>query len=358
MCQYLVQLGQQNMTWTMNLAAELHQPTLPLAYAKLLLQIAAEKGFEEHAVLHRASLAPDLIKQSQGYITPWEYVLLHISAAQLTGDQGIGMELGVRMRPTAHGFLGYALLSCTDLRQALQLSLRFMRIRQQQIGVEYFSEGDFGIVKLKEKHDFGPVRHFFIEGMLIGCARSAQYLVGDDQLAFELWLDYPEPDYFERFRSQLPQLRFNMPDIRVMFTAQDLDRPLRMSDPIASEQAIRQCEAELASLTNSKALLDEVQQIIREAQQSPPPLEHVAQELCMSSRSLKRKLANFDTSYQQLVNDFRFSLAQQYLSAPRPNIEQIAHQLGYAEPASFTRAFKKWSGSTPSNWTKQSNPLQ
>lgn len=329
---------------------ELHRPTLPTAYANIVLEIAKDQGFDAQQVLNNGALDPDLIEENPDYITPWEYVMLHISVAQLTGDQSIGMQLGLRMRPTAHGFLGYAILSCNNLREAMQLGLRFMRIRQQQIAVEYRRDGDNDIVTFRERQDFGPVRHFLLEGMLIGVARSAQYLLNSGELDLEMWLDYPEPHYFDRFRSQLPNLKFNQSETRLILRSEDLDHPLRMADPIGSAQAIKQCEQELARLADSPELLREVRLILESQLEEPPGLDEVANNLCMSPRSLKRKLASHNSSFQQLLHEVRFERAKQLLAEGDHNLQQIGLQLGYHEPASFTRAFKKWSGVTPKQW--------
>ncbi|MGB1580734.1 MAG: AraC family transcriptional regulator ligand-binding domain-containing protein, partial [Nevskiales bacterium] len=280
----------------------LMQKTLPIAYPQIVLGIAKDRGQAAASVLEAAGLPADLLSASNGYISPWDYTLIHIAAAHLLNEPGLGMELGLRMRPTAHGFMGYAAISCHSLREAMQLSLRFMRLRQRHIRAEYFTEANHGVIRLRETHSFGPVRHFFIEGMLIGVARSAEYVVGEALPGMALWLDYPEPEYFERYRSELPQLRFNMPEVRIMIPEVDLDRPLRMADPVASQQAIEQCERELARLGDSDELIPEVRTMLEDKLLEPPNLEEVAASLFMSPRSLKRKLQAQGSSYQKLLD--------------------------------------------------------
>lgn len=330
----------------------LHRQTLPIAYPQIVLDIAQERGVAPSTVLRSVDLPDDLLEISDGYITPWQYTLIHVGAAHLLNDPGLGMELGLRLRPTTHGFLGYALITCGTLREALRLSLRFMRLRQRQIRVTYFSEGDNGVIQFSEAHSFGPVRHFFIEGMLIGVMRSAQYLVDDLNLSHELWLDYPEPEYFSRYRDELPQLRFNRPEVRIQIAEKNLDRPLRMADPMASRQAIEQCEAELARLGDSDALIAEVRAMLEDNIEAPPGLEDIAAGLFMSSRSLKRKLQAQGSSYQKLLHEVRFKTAKRLLANRDLSLQQIGEWLGYAEQASFTRAFRKWAGAAPGSFRK------
>jgi AraC-like DNA-binding protein len=78
-----------------------------------------------------------------------------------------------------------------------------------------------------------------------------------------------------------------------------------------------------------------------------PDLEAVASRCCMSSRTLKRKLAEHGVTFSELVAAIRRDEAQLRLAEGRLSVEQIAGQLGYRDPANFTRAFKSWTGETP-----------
>ena len=331
----------------------LHKPSLPVAYPQLVMEIATERGLDKNTVLARAELPQDLLEQPAGHITPWQYTLITMTTAHLLNDQGLGMEVGLRMRPTAHGFLGYALMSGSNLKEAMRLSLRFMRLRQRHIQMSYRSENNQGVIRLRELHTFGPVRHFFIEGMLIGIARSTQFLLNEEQMLGELWLDYPEPPYFERYRQQLPQLRFNMPEVQLRFQESDLIRPLRMADPIASRQAIEQCERELSMIGQGDDLLPDVRAMLNDNIDKPPSLDQIAQSLFLSQRSLKRKLQNSGSSYQKLLDEVRQEEAKRLLARTDLSLQQVGNKLGYAEPASFTRAFRKWLDMPPSSYRKQ-----
>ena len=331
----------------------LHRATLPVAYPQLVLEIATERGLSAAAVLAKAELPAELLDHPSGRITPWQYTFITLAAAHLLNDQGLGMEVGLRMRPTAHGFLGYALMSGSNLREAMRLSLRFMRLRQRHIQMSFRSEGEQGVIRLRELHDFGPVRHFFIEGMLIGIARSTQFLLNDSSLLGELWLDYPEPPYFERYRHNLPQLHFDMPEVQLRFNESDLSRPLRLADPIASRQAIEQCERELALIGQGEGLLPDVRAMLNDNIATPPSLDQLASSLFLSPRSLKRKLQHSGSHYQKLLDEVRYEEARRLLLRQDMSLQQVGAKLGYIEPASFTRAFRKWSGTTPSAFRRK-----
>jgi len=77
--------------------------------------------------------------------------------------------------------------------------------------------------------------------------------------------------------------------------------------------------------------------------------EDVAKQLHMSARTLQRKLAEANTTYLQLLDDTRKDLALRYLEDPRRTVTDITFSLGFSQPSAFTRAFKRWTGRSPTD---------
>ena len=73
----------------------------------------------------------------------------------------------------------------------------------------------------------------------------------------------------------------------------------------------------------------------------------------MHSRTLHRHLADFGTSFRALVDETRFEIALQMLGDSSFEVRRIADMLGYADASAFTRAFRRWSGTTPALWRTQ-----
>ena len=79
----------------------------------------------------------------------------------------------------------------------------------------------------------------------------------------------------------------------------------------------------------------------------------VARALAMSERTLSRRLAEEGTSYEEIVDQLRRSLAFQYINAPSISVSQIAWLLGYEGATSFNHAFVRWTGRSPSSVRKE-----
>ncbi|MGL4528094.1 MAG: helix-turn-helix transcriptional regulator, partial [Aestuariivirga sp.] len=88
-----------------------------------------------------------------------------------------------------------------------------------------------------------------------------------------------------------------------------------------------------------------------------PEIEDVASALCMTSRTLRRKLEAEGTSYSELLDSVRRALATDYLKASVLDTEDIAAALGFCDGASFRRAYKRWTGSSPSQLRSRAGGL-
>jgi len=82
-------------------------------------------------------------------------------------------------------------------------------------------------------------------------------------------------------------------------------------------------------------------------------IEALARQLAMSPRTLQRRLAAEQVSYQELLDDARKEAAARYLGESTLAICEVAYLVGYSEPAPFHRAFKRWYGMTPENFRRQ-----
>ena len=128
-------------------------------------------------------------------------------------------------------------------------------------------------------------------------------------------------------------------------------QPLTSSNPELTAAAIERCEEELRQLS-SVDIISEIRQRIRLAGSETPTLDQLADNLYMSTSTLKRRLKDHGTTYQALKSDERFQQAQELLRGTLA-VELISEELGFSDASNFTKAFKKWSGVTPRTFRQQ-----
>jgi AraC-like DNA-binding protein len=323
--------------------------SLPASYARQTVEIAAERGIAPERVLAGTGLSLAMLDAPDLRLAASDAARVVRNALELTGDPGLGLEFGLRTTPNAHGYVGFAAMSAGTLREALDLGTRFVHLRQRDTGLRVSVQGEYLVLEARENHELGGLRGFFLEALMVGFYNMSAVLLGEPKPSGELWFDWPEPGYYARFRDRLPAVRFSMPSVQVRLLASYLDRRLIMPNASAVRNAVEQCEREQAlSDPGRDNLLERVR-----AQLAPGPdgyadLERVAERLFMSGRTLKRKLQERGTSFRALLDDARFRQARHLLENPDLDIQQVASALGYRDPACFTRAFRRWSGRTPS----------
>ena len=146
--------------------------------------------------------------------------------------------------------------------------------------------------------------------------------------------------------------QFNADTTAILLEPQDLELPLSESDPVL-HQLIRQHLDTLQRLTDLE-LPGYVSNLLRDLlPQGRVTLDHIAQCMAMSRRTLQRRLKDSGTSFQQILDDTRQKVALHYLRDSQLQVTQLSDLLGYADLSAFSRAFSRWFGIPPSQWEQQ-----
>jgi AraC-like DNA-binding protein len=199
---------------------------------------------------------------------------------------------------------------------------------------------------VEERADFGSARDVLVLALLTSLVNIGRTLVGGT-FSGRIEFAFPEPPYYRRLAGLLggPAV-FGRPRNQIVFAAEMLDAPVLMHDPVAQRLAREQCERELEKFGAGGQFLLRVRSAMTTGSRVAS-LGEVARQMGISERTLKRRLAECGTSYSQLVAELLYSRALQYLRDESLSMEQVAERLGYSDAANFTRAFRRWSGTTP-----------
>jgi AraC-like DNA-binding protein len=152
--------------------------------------------------------------------------------------------------------------------------------------------------------------------------------------------------YRRHFRAPV---RFNQESASIVFPARDLDLRIVGADPMMRamlEEKIQQLKGEQGS-----EFSDDIRRLLRTRLTSNHcSADDIAHLLTMHRRTLSRRLKGGGMGYRAITNEIRFEIARQLLQDTQVPLAQIAAALGYSEASAFTRAFRRWSGQTPTTW--------
>lgn len=330
-------------------------PTVPALFTRSYLALAAEHGHPQQEVLRRAG-----IESAQGLggyeLSMDEYLrLLDAIAALLGPGIGIGIEMGWRIPPTALGPLGAAVLSCATGHDALALCRRFWHFYGMGLTLDITTTADgVCVLEFQTLPAMVPAthRHTVLEAVIAGFVRGITGLQRIAPEQFTIWFDVERPAYADLVHRRLGEdVRWGMPTSCIRLPADLLDKPLPQASPLALDDAVHQCEqAERLLGKRMDEITDRVRRELVLRDDGYPGLETVAQRLNMSTRTLRRRLQDQGLGFMDLLHAARRRDALSLLDRPVLEVAQIAQMLGYADPANFTRAFRQWTGLTPSAW--------
>lgn len=183
-------------------------PTITAAYPRLLLGLLEERGLDGRALLREIGLSTLRLEEPEARVTSQQYQAIAAAALALSGDPGLGAQLALRTPPTAHGSLGYAMMTSATLGDALCLALRYMPLLQGNVEISLLREDEQVILRMLPGPALPPALHrYFSEALLIGLYRSGAWLLGEPALVGRLDFDYPEP----AVPVPLPQCRYDQP---------------------------------------------------------------------------------------------------------------------------------------------------
>ncbi len=326
-----------------------HVFDLPGAYIRDLVELTGRWKVAPQALLDGLPITAAALADPTTRVPLKVCEAIVARAHALTHEPALAFHVGTQMRLSSHGFLGFAAMTAGTVREALQLATRFASTRTSAIALALHVEGDTASVVIEERTPLGEIREFVVVALLVGIWQLGQALTGTPLDGFAECA-FPAPAYVAGFPNA-GRLRFDCPTHRLVFASHFLDVRFVHADPVATKISTEQLERELAAVVDA-GLPSRIRAVFA-ARPDFPPITAVAKQLGMSTRTLKRKLAEHDTTFSALRDDQRRQRALLLLDNRDLSIGEVATRLGYSELPNFTRAFRKWTGMTPVGYRKQ-----
>lgn len=331
-------------------AIKLTRAAVPGSYVLVGLQMAEDLGVPRERLLKGIGLDPARLDQASVRVPVLQCARLVARVWRATHNPALGYEFGLRLNLPAHGSVAQGMMSQATFGETMAFGLRYGALRNPVVKLSLRVDGETAIVDARETLPLGPLRRFAIDAVLIGLVRLGRQLSGAMRPQMELRFDCPEPAHYAGFRHRLPPVRFNAGANELRIPAEYLQRPMHTRDAAAASVVARQCEAELALTDDAADTAERVRGLLAEAGGGHPDLVSIARRLHTSPRTLKRRLQREGWTFLQLLDEARRRDSLRLLADRVLGVAEVAQRLGYESPASFTRAFRKWTGQTPSAW--------
>ncbi|RJG12952.1 AraC family transcriptional regulator [Pseudomonas cavernicola] len=332
--------------------------SVSVAYLQGLLDYLGRQGVEPCALLAQAQLTPAILAQRDQRVAAMAYLELLSRGVALTGDQHLGLHLGEAVRPGYYGVLGYLLMSCATLADALHRQARYAALVGNLGRVDLADEPPRPGLEPQVAHSWQPLlpqqQRLLSEETLAGWTTFGHWITGLDMPPTEVRFQHPAPpDTSEHQRIFRCPVLFAQADNALVFPKRLLQAPLGQADAQVRQMLDGYADRLLNELKQGQRLLDRARfELARQLAAQGPDLEQLAQVLALSPRTLQRRLREAGLSFSQLVDETRQQLVLHYLRDPTLELADIAFFVGFSELGSLVRAFRRWTGQSPAEYRR------
>lgn len=273
-----------------------------------------------------------------------------------TRDTNFGLHFGQSSSVTrSSGILYPVMMNCPSLHAALQKQARYHNLVTDFIQLHLEETGNETILYWVTADNSIPLERHLVESIFCSLILTLKEIARGTLRINEIHFAHPAPEEISEQEQvfQCP-LKFNQPRHAILFDASSLAQPLILANPLLLErfeQVAREMQAQQASV---HYWTDQISMAIRQSlmQGEKPQLAGISAKFHLSTRQLQNKLNEEDTTYQEVLDDTRKSMALEYLQNPQMSVCQIAFLLGFSEQSTFNHAFKRWTGQAPGVYRK------
>lgn len=267
---------------------------------------------------------------------------------------GLGDEfMGYTARGASPGSFAFACelaLEGADVADGLRRAARFYNLLDAGIETRIATDSAGLVVEVRFAEQARDPDHYFSEFWMIIWHRLACWLAGETISLLSADFDYAKPDaYFEEFKYLFPcRHRFGASARRIVMDDHALHAPIRRT-PAELADMIAAAPLDIMTIPASDgSLARRIRQLLTRGPDRT--IGDLATEIRLSPHKLRRLLRAEGTTLATLRENVRRDRAIRLLSSTNATVEAIAEALGYAESRSFTRAFRQWTGRSPSEW--------
>ncbi|MGR0279755.1 AraC family transcriptional regulator ligand-binding domain-containing protein [Marinomonas dokdonensis] len=342
--------------------------TVPMSSVRYLLQAVENQGLDRKALLESLDIQEQDLIDAQSF-PAYQYGMLYQKIMWLMQDESFGMLSGGKIPNGAFRMMCLSIIHARSLAHALYRCSDFYEIcRGPTIKPVLIKKGRFALVT------FAPIESMHDEVETILKPESKEqlrttlsmwhhffcWLIGRRLSLKAAYFTSERPDDVEYDKTLFQsEVKYNQHANALVFPASYLDMPI-----VQTEDSLRGFLKTapyqlLVMVENDNSLKSRVMAILgKDFSREMPSADEVASGLNMSVSTLRRRLNEENTSYQQIKDESRKEAAITYMNVPRLSINDIAGLMGFDEPSAFFRSFKKWTGMTPGEYRKSEEYLK
>jgi AraC-like DNA-binding protein len=327
--------------------------------ARLLVQfveLARRHELDVASLCAEAGLELATLDEPEARVPYASMIALTEALASRVPNPALGLELAQLYDSGSYDVVGLVMMASPTLREGLERAFRFQRVWEDSKRFAFEPCEGGGKVVLSRPEPWLPVFRILLECILAEVLQWTRALTHTPvkPLWVHFWHEPPrDTSPYEAFFGA--PVSFDASETEIAFSEATLDQPLTHANALFLSFFEQQAQARVARLAPTNSLSEQVRTVLRGALGGGDySLAAVAAKLHMSPRTLQRRLREEGSSHEALLDGLRHDLARVCLEK-RLSIAETSFLLGYSNPTTFHRAFKRWTGSSPEHYRARSN---
>lgn len=323
------------------------KPCFHPAYVRVLCATLRAEGADLDMVLARAGITWAELERSEDMLPLRVVRSIILGAQRVAARPTLALEVGAQMQLASHGAIGYCLAASANLRQALEVLVRFMPFRSRAVRPTLHVAADGAWVVFEPCIALGNVRAFVLDCVAASFSSMIAAVSGLRPRDTVLDVPWAPPAWRRAYDAIAGTTRFGTERMAFWMPNSLLDAPCPTGAPGVFASAWRECEAQERIEMARYTLTARVEALLRQSASPSVTLTTLAASLGLSPRTLNRRLKNEGTSFHAVLQRVRRQQALRDLRHTDATVAHIATNLGYRDSSNFSRTFRRWFNATP-----------
>lgn len=318
--------------------------------SRLLVKAASAAGMSPEHALRGSSIRQDQLHDATARVSARQRLAVYRNIFESCNDDTVFLRAGDAATVCSFGIWGYALMSSNTYLDAIHIAFKYLKLTGPLLEKSFDVDADIAMFEARDRLILGPLLQPIIDFWFAFTVRISKEVTQNAFAPELIEVTNPAPAHESAYEKLLGcPVNFGSDRNRLCFNLDTLGISLPRADTLSFQICDELCASMLKEMKMATGPARRVRDVILQTPSDFPSLSEVANKLYTTPRTLRRKLADQGTSYQQILNDVRKSLAIGFLRETRLSMDEIAERVGFSDSRNFRQAFKKWTDTTPSS---------
>ncbi|AKU13069.1 transcriptional regulatory protein [Azoarcus sp. CIB] len=329
----------------------------PIAFIRTIVAAYRRYGINPANALREAQIPPGSLENPDARVTAAQMEIMSAVAMQELDDEALGW-FSRRLPWGSYGMLCRASITAPDLGVALKRWCRHHRLLTDDILLHPSEGGGVAHIRVEVRRYLGEMHEFCLVTLLRYLLGYACWAIDSRITLLAARFPFPPPPHRSVYPLLFPgPIHFDAEQAAISFDAQYLKLPLRRDEAALNQMLRRALPLTVLQYRRDRLLVQRVRHLLRERLDEGATADTLAERLHLSPRTLHRQLDEEGASLQQLKDEARRERAIELLRRTSRTVKQVALSVGFRNEKSFARAFRQWTGESPSAFRERSVAL-